>query len=273
MTLIIQKPTGAKLNLAKTFTWNETIWNPSMITTALWLDANDSATITQSSSLVSQVNDKSGNARHATSSGGNRPTYEATGFNNLPTLVFNGGQWLLADSLASVLSGDDAPFTWFVAGRVESNSANYSLISLASSANNNNHHTFDILSGKGRFARRGDSFTDNTIVGSTDIGLLDFVFFGVFAGTTASLFVNGSSYASGTLDATAPVGINQFSIGVRRRSTNDIFCVGDISEVVVLNSAASVNTRQRIEGYLAHKWGLTANLPNDHPYKTVGPTP
>ena len=250
-----------------------TQWTPALITTALWLDANDASTITQSSSLVSQVNDKSGNARHATSSSGNRPTYAATGFNSRPTLVFNGGQWLLADSLASVLSGDDAPFTWFVAGRVESNSANYGLISLASSTDGNNHHTFDILSGKGRFARRGNSTTDSVVAGTTDIGLIDFVFSGVFTGTTASLFVNGSSYVSGTLDSTAPVGINQFSIGVRRRNVNDIFCVGDISEVIVLNSAASINTRQQTEGYLAHKWGLTANLPADHPYKVNPPAP
>ena len=25
--------------------------------------------------------------------------------------------------------------------------------------------------------------------------------------------------------------------------------------------------RQKIEGYLAHKWGLTANLPSAHPFK------
>jgi hypothetical protein len=31
--------------------------------------------------------------------------------------------------------------------------------------------------------------------------------------------------------------------------------------------------RQKLEGYLAHKWGLGANLPVDHPYKTVGPKP
>ena len=28
-----------KVTLAKEFTWNETVWNPSMISTALWLDA------------------------------------------------------------------------------------------------------------------------------------------------------------------------------------------------------------------------------------------
>ena len=41
---------------------------------ALWLDAADTATITQSSGLVSQWNDKSGNARHATqATGANQP--------------------------------------------------------------------------------------------------------------------------------------------------------------------------------------------------------
>ena len=44
-------------------------------------------------------------------------------------------------------------------------------------------------------------------------------------------------------------------------------------EIIVLHSAPSTDTRQRIEGYLAHKWGLTANLPSDHPYKNVGPRP
>lgn len=28
---------------------------------------------------------------------------------------------------------------------------------------------------------------------------------------------------------------------------------------------------QKAEGYLAHKWGLTANLPVSHPYKSSAP--
>ena len=28
---------------------------------------------------------------------------------------------------------------------------------------------------------------------------------------------------------------------------------------------------QKAEGYLAHKWGLTGNLPSDHPFKNVSP--
>ena len=32
-----------------------------------------------------------------------------------------------------------------------------------------------------------------------------------------------------------------------------------------------VSNFEKIEGYLAHKWGLTANLPADHPYKINAP--
>ena len=46
----------------------------------------------------------------------------------------------------------------------------------------------------------------------------------------------------------------------------------DIGELVFLNSAASTGDRQKLEGYLAWKWGLQADLPSDHPYKLSPPT-
>ena len=44
---------------------------------------------------------------------------------------------------------------------------------------------------------------------------------------------------------------------------------GNISEIV-----ATTNTteREEIEGYLAHKWGLEADLPNSHTYKNSAPS-
>jgi len=46
---------------------------------------------------------------------------------------------------------------------------------------------------------------------------------------------------------------------------------GKISELIIVPSVATTQDRQLIEGYLAHKWGLTSNLPVDHPYKSVVP--
>ena len=50
------------------------------------------------------------------------------------------------------------------------------------------------------------------------------------------------------------------------------FFEGKISEVLIVGHFPSEDERQNIEGYLAHKHGLTGNLPSTHPYKTNAPT-
>lgn len=45
---------------------------------------------------------------------------------------------------------------------------------------------------------------------------------------------------------------------------------GKIGEVIV-TPYPSLADRQKIEGYLAHKWGLSAKLPADHPFKNEAP--
>ena len=47
---------------------------------------------------------------------------------------------------------------------------------------------------------------------------------------------------------------------------------GKISEVLVVAHYPNEIEREKIEGYLAHKHGLTGNLPSAHPYKTNAPT-
>jgi hypothetical protein len=46
---------------------------------------------------------------------------------------------------------------------------------------------------------------------------------------------------------------------------------GKIGEIVILPDTPSAAERQRIEGYLAWKWGLEDNLPESHPYKNSAP--
>jgi hypothetical protein len=47
--------------------------------------------------------------------------------------------------------------------------------------------------------------------------------------------------------------------------------VGSIAEAIILPTALAAPERQRIEGYLAWKWGLQGNLPADHPWKAAPP--
>ena len=56
------------------------------------------------------------------------------------------------------------------------------------------------------------------------------------------------------------------------RGTIDAFFAGNIAEVIVFSKFVGEEERQKIEGYLAHKYGLLGNLPASHPYKTAVPT-
>ena len=65
------------------------MWNPSELgaSLALWLDAEDTSTITLNGSNVSQWDDKSGNGRHVSqATAANQPAYLATGFNSKPVV-------------------------------------------------------------------------------------------------------------------------------------------------------------------------------------------
>jgi hypothetical protein len=46
---------------------------------------------------------------------------------------------------------------------------------------------------------------------------------------------------------------------------------GDVNEIIFIPYNSSDSVRQKLEGYLAYKWGLTGLLPAGHPYKTALP--
>ena len=48
--------------------------------------------------------------------------------------------------------------------------------------------------------------------------------------------------------------------------------LGDLAELIICNQELSDSDVQKVEGYLAHKWGLSDDLPGSHPYKNNSPT-
>ena len=44
---------------------------------------------------------------------------------------------------------------------------------------------------------------------------------------------------------------------------------GNIYEMLFYSRVLTTGERQQVEGYLAHKWGITSSLPTTHPYKTI----
>ena len=266
-----------RLTLAKSFTWNETVWNPSMIQTALWLDANDSSTVAQSGGLVSQWNDKSGNRRNATASSTARPTYGATSFNSRPGLTFDGAANVLrADALATIAQGNDSPFSTVAVFNAASGSTFRNIAGFGSSAGTEYFHTYQIDNNNNLVQSRrttNSPLIQKNITGSSGISSNIIVGF-TFSGTTGFIYKNGTEDATGDLDLdTFGSSPNQFAIGALPRDTVSGFLAFTLAELVITTGVLSTTNRQKLEGYLAHKWGLTANLPAGHPYKTVGPTP
>ena len=83
-------------------------------------------------------------------------------------------------------------------------------------------------------------------------------------GENSHLYHNGTLILNGTAGNDAPTGT--FSIGVRYDSSSEFFN-GSIYEFIIYSGSLPTNTRQILEGYLAHKHSLESELPTDHPYK------
>ena len=85
-------------------------------------------------------------------------------------------------------------------------------------------------------------------------------------------------YINGTLDdvaaSGATVGASDELVfgGVdNTRGAYEKFFQGEIAEVIFFNKVVGETERQKLEGYFAHKYTLTDNLPSDHPYKSTVP--
>jgi hypothetical protein len=70
--------------------------------------------------------------------------------------------------------------------------------------------------------------------------------------------------AAGFLSA----GSTAFTIG----NQNGLVQQYDMYELLNYDGELTTTQREKIEGYLAWKWGLQSTLPPNHPYKTAAPT-
>ena len=76
-----------------------------------------------------------------------------------------------------------------------------------------------------------------------------------------SLWVNGSI-----------AGTDAYNQGAQDFNSVGNNFVGEIAEVLVFDKELNAVTREKVEGYLAHKWGLNEKLLPSHPYSTTPPS-
>lgn len=218
------------------------LWTPAQISTRLWLDAADESTVTLVDGVVSQWDDKSGNGRHAAQSTASlRP---GTGTrSSLQTVA-----WGSAEN-AKRLYRAETSFQFgavFVAANWSGGStfSNYCGL-FTSSSSTGTPNAYPLL---------GESGSANLYVNSAYFNGNDTI------SQAATTTLNPGIVAIETAFTT-----NGFSIGFDRSGSGNRGWRGDIFEIVLL-ATADATLRKIIEGYLAHKWGLTGNLPAGHPY-------
>lgn len=97
----------------------------------------------------------------------------------------------------------------------------------------------------------------------------------VFSTRAGEIRVNGAVYASNsTLFASAgsTSGSSSAEVVLGAATPGASFADMDLAAIVIGNTNPSDSDILKLEGWAAHKYGLTANLPGGHPYKTVAPT-
>lgn len=232
-------------------------WTPADISTELWLDATDAATLTLVSGKVSQWNDKKGNGRSATQTNAAlRPVYSATGLGGKGAVALDTSTGQL-----NINSFGSGTYSWFCALGASSGTSLTliggvnTFIPLAIVSTNSNILRVNGANDPSGAIQLYNGESTQSVVLRTD------VYYKVSDTTVTNAiaaYVNipviTSTVRLGWTDANASYGYNGFA-----------------GEFIVVSGTPTTDNRQKIEGYLAHKWGMTANLPAGHPYKTAAP--
>lgn len=272
--------------VSPTMAWNESIWNPSMIQTALWLDGSDNTTIFSDAGItratngaaVQQWNDKSGNNRHVTqATAGNCPSFTTNSLNGRSGITFaDASRWLLgAVADESAFDYTSTLYLFFV-GNIASNSQDNVFI-------NKGRGTFGAIGWYASISTGGASITG--VTSSASVSGLSTSSIPENSSLILSWEINGATVRArknGTTDSTTVVGkaswiagVNNETLAIGAYVTSSVTSnyQGVMQQIILMSSVPTFETVQKLEGWAAHYYGLESNLPNDHPYKTVGPTP
>ena len=254
--------------------------NPGL---SLWFDASDNSSIVQTGGKVSQWNDKSPNQYSIIQPNlGNRPTYVLNSLDTKPGVQLSNTSWLYQYgnavsnysgslySTAYIVIKNSAGLPsggWNVLNTLWFNGTNLGVsryhLSLAQGATNNVTLYADYVN-NGTSGYVGQVGT----VPSNGYAIIGFT----VSPNATTISLNGTVTTFGGLTLlNANYGNTMFNLGDFRQAlfqtSNEI-----IYEFVGYNIPLSTSQSQAVEGYLAWKWNLQANLPSSHPYFNIFPS-
>jgi hypothetical protein len=210
---------------------------------------------------IPQWNDQSGTGNHATQgTDGDRPTYRTNRQNGLPAVDF-----VSFDSLVSNVSSSSLDETIVAVIDIDTSSDTHAIINAPVE--------------QGRLLRVEATTrllglwnlnpVANLAVSSVAVPVdIPTIVSSTLNPTWAKVGVNGTTTAPASHSTTLDPGLTSV-IGLRSSVPHQFN--GTIYELMVFQPALTDRERQRVEGYLAHKYNIAHYLPNTHPYKTRAP--
>jgi hypothetical protein len=250
---------------------NMALWTPADLAVAphAWYDAQQYS----GGASVSQWDDLSGNARHAVqATGADQPTYGATLWDgSLPAIRFGSGgsKGLVGASMESLGYSAAALFS------VEKNSVDPPAGAAAQTSALVNHYGGALGSDHTPYqdgiTYHGFGSTVRKTVGDLTTSWAAARLLGIVSESGAwSLDLDATQeFTTGT----NTVGFASHSTSLGRSSSNTtLYYDGWGAEIVLLGYAPTTDEKERLEGYLAWRWGIEANLPSGHAYELAAPT-
>lgn len=262
-----------------------TAWTPANLSTApkIWIDADH--VTKDGSDYISQAEDLSGNNYHFTQiTSGYRPQQQTDSTLNTKAIVFNGvDQSIQSVAAKPLLRNVGAGYSFAIVKKNASQSSDTVLLAVTCGVAKSRFTTSLSNSGftdrRGIFAARLDSDSEAGIrdsIAADTSWHLDYAEISYTGGTAARIIdsvVTASSSSFTTTGNTSDTdSVNPVSIGCWTGPTNVSHANMSLIAMIVGNTLPTSDEREKLEGWAAHKYGLTANLPSGHPYKTLVPT-
>jgi hypothetical protein len=242
-------------------------FTPAQITTSLWLDADDSDTITKDvNNRVSQWDDKSGNNNHLIQAvAGSQPLYNGN------QVEFTVNRNIFKNNVANMLNSSGTTSIFIIHDIINPTTAsgNFTTILRNSSteADPTKRRPFIIYGKVGDTLGISNSTSTTPNITSTSSKTGRSVISYTQSSTQATVFLDGAqqSQINNTPDTSTT---SELFTLINAADTNNTMV---FTEVILVNDLVTLEVRQKVEGYLAWKWALTSKLPNDHPYKNARP--
>jgi len=208
---------------------------------ALWLDASDESTITDTGGAVDTWADKSGNGYDVTqATAANKPTTGTRTMNGLNVLDFDGSSDYLQGAFGATLT---QPNTIFMVFDLESYGGTMFLYDGIDASNRHTvYRSSSIYRAFAGVDQGGGTFDADPHISRA-----------VFNGSASSLHIDGSSnIATSDFGSQSLTGL---TLGARYSAAN--FFSGAIAEVIVVDGTLTAQQIADTETYLADKWGIT----------------